>query len=241
MRSIARADRIRQFDLSSGALSQFIKFDPRYRSLQAERWSPNAKSQGSRIVEMNPWKVLQEEVRLSCPYFDVRQDLVSHAGRPARAYHSIRMKHRGVCVLPVDQQGLVTLVGQYRYVLGRYTWELPAGGAPIGADQLAIAQKELKEECGYRARYWLRVIGGDVSGGTLDGHSSGYIAWELEEGEPQPEAEESLSLRKVPLSEAVELALQGEVTSLISISVLLAAQLRAVRGALPDHLSKLLS
>ena len=85
------------------------------------------------MVDLNPWKVLQEEVRLSTPYFDVRQDLVSHTGQPPRTYHSVRMKHRGVCVLPVDQHGLVTLVGQFRYVIGRYTWELPAGGVPSGA------------------------------------------------------------------------------------------------------------
>jgi 8-oxo-dGTP pyrophosphatase MutT (NUDIX family) len=191
-------------------------------------------------MDLNPWKVLKEEVRLSCPYFDVRQDLVSHAGQAARHYHSIRMKHHGVCILPVDQQGLVTLVGQYRYVLGRYTWELPAGGAPIGADKLTTAQRELKEECGYRAGQWLRLVEGDVAGGTLDGRSCGYVAWELERGEPQPEAEESLTLRRVPFSTALDLALRGEVASLLSISVLLAAQVRASQRLLPEELSKLL-
>jgi 8-oxo-dGTP pyrophosphatase MutT (NUDIX family) len=150
------------------------------------------------------------------------------------------MKHRGVCVLPVDQQGLVTLVGQYRYVLGRYTWELPAGGAPIGADELTSAQRELKEECGYHAGRWLRMIGCDVSGGTLDQQSSGYVAWELEQGEPQPEPEERLTLRKLPFLAAVDLAFRGEVASLISVALLLATQVRATQGSLPEQLSKLL-
>jgi 8-oxo-dGTP pyrophosphatase MutT (NUDIX family) len=191
-------------------------------------------------VDSNPWKVLHEEIRLSCPYFDVRQDLVSHTGQPARTYHSVRVKQRGVCVLPVDQQGLVTLVGQYRYVLGRFTWELPAGGAPIGTDQLAMAQKELREECGYHGGQWLRLIGGDVWGGTSNAHSSGYVAWEFEEGEPQPEPEESLTLRKVPFATAVDLAFSGEVTSLISVAVLLAAKVQAAQGSLPERLYELL-
>src|SRR5262249_57195386 len=116
--------------------------------------------------QSNPWKVLREEVKFACPYFDIRQDLVSHAGGPARPYNSIRVKYFGVCVLPVDQHGMVTLVGQYRYVLGRYTWELPGGGVPVGVDPLVVARQELKEETGYRAKQWLKVIGGDVSPGT---------------------------------------------------------------------------
>jgi 8-oxo-dGDP phosphatase len=192
------------------------------------------------MVDLNPWKVLQEEVRLSTPYFDVRQDLVSHTGQPPRTYHSVRMKHRGVCVLPVDQHGLVTLVGQFRYVIGRYTWELPAGGVPSGADELTMAQQELKEECGYRAHHWLRVIGAHVSPGTVDGHSAGYVAWDLEQGEPQPEPEESLTLRKVPFPAAIDLALGGEITSLISVALLLTARVRALQGSLPAQLTGLL-
>ncbi len=191
-------------------------------------------------MQPNPWAVLSEETKFSCSYFDVRQDLVSHAGRAARPYHSLRMKHRGVCVLPVDQGGLVTLVGQHRYVLGRYTWELPAGGAAVDADPLAIARQELKEECGYRAAQWLRVIEGAVSPGTLDSSALGYIAWDLEQGEPQPEPEESLSLRKLAFPAVVDLALSGEVTGLISNALILAVQVRAAKGLFPEELCKLL-
>jgi 8-oxo-dGTP pyrophosphatase MutT (NUDIX family) len=192
------------------------------------------------VMDSNPWKVLHEEVRHSCPYFDVRQDLVSHAGQSARAYHSVRVKHVGVCVLPVDQQGQLALVGQYRYVLGRYTWELPGGGAPVGADPLDVARQELKEECGYRAGKWLRPTGGDVSPATFDARTIGYVAWELEQSEPQPEAEESLSLRKVTFGEAVDLVLRGEVTNLNGAALLLATQVRAGQGSLPEDLFKLL-
>jgi len=186
----------------------------------------------------NPWNVLQEEIAFSCSYFDVREDLVSHTGRPTRPYHSIRMKQAGVCVLPVDRDGLVTLVGQYRYVVGRYTWELPAGGAPLGVDPLDAARRELKEECGYRAGQWLQLIGGDVSPGTLDSRGFGYVAWDLEQGEPEPEPEESLSLRRVPFATAVELALRGDIGNLISIALLLAARVRATQGSLPDVLAR---
>ena len=65
---------------------------------------------GNRMMSANPWKVLQEEIKFSCPYFDVRRDLVSHAGQPPQDYNSIRVKYIGVSILPVDEHGLVTLV-----------------------------------------------------------------------------------------------------------------------------------
>jgi 8-oxo-dGTP pyrophosphatase MutT (NUDIX family) len=183
---------------------------------------------------------MQEELKFSSRYFDIRQDLVSHASGPARPYNSIRMKYFGVGVLPIDQHGQVTLVGQYRYVLGRFTWELPGGGAPVGSDPLKAAQEELKEETGFSAREWLRIVGGDVSPGVMDETTLGYIAWDLEEGEPQPDPEESLSLRKLPFSTAVELALHGEVTNLLGVALLFAAQVRARQTLLPPDLCKLL-
>jgi 8-oxo-dGTP pyrophosphatase MutT (NUDIX family) len=199
---------------------------------------PNLK--WSRIVDLNPWKVLREEVKFSCPYFDVRQDLVSHTGQHPRHYNSIRMRNFGAVVLPVDQHGLVSFIGQYRYVVGRYTWELPAGGGPVGTNPQDAAQRELKEETGYCANQWLKLLEGDVKPGSSDAKVAGYIAWDLEEGNPQPDAEESLTLRKVPFSEAVELALCGEVVHLSSIALLLAAKVRASQGSLPSDLCRLL-
>jgi 8-oxo-dGTP pyrophosphatase MutT (NUDIX family) len=191
-------------------------------------------------MSVNPWKVLQEETRFSCPYFDIRRDLVSHSGQPPQDYNSIRMKQSGVSVLAVDQQGLVTLVGQHRYVLRRYTWELPGGGAPLNSDPLMAAQRELREETGYSAGQWLKLVGADRAPGTSDDKCHGYIAWELEQGQPQPDATESLSLRKVAFPEAIELVLRGEVAGLISIALLLATQVRAGQGSLPSELHKLL-
>src|SRR5579864_7072463 len=96
----------------------------------------------------NPWNLLSGEESFSCPYFSIRSDLVSHSGNKPRSYHSIRMKVHGVAVLPIDDTGCTTLVGQYRYVLDRYTWELPGGGALIGQPGIEAARKELSEETG---------------------------------------------------------------------------------------------
>jgi hypothetical protein len=134
---------------------------------------------GSMSVEdskSNPWSVLSSKVKFDSPYFGAREDIVSFRGRPARPYTSIHAKFHGVCVAPVDQDGCVTLVGQYRYVLDRFTWELPGGGVRIGMDFLEVAKAELSEEAGQRAGQWLKIVEGAVSIGTSDEVVPGYVA-----------------------------------------------------------------
>ena len=190
----------------------------------------------SKDPKANPWTVLSREVKFDCRYFRAREDTVSFRGAAARPYTSIRVKAHGVCVAPVDHNGCVTLVGQYRYVLGRYTWELPGGGVTVGADPLEAAKVELSEETGQRASRWLKIVEGAASIGTSDELLVGYVAWNIQYGDPHPEPEEQIALRRVPFGEAVTMALQGEVAHLIGVALLLGIDARLRRGDLPDDL-----
>lgn len=190
--------------------------------------------------ESNPWFVIREEVKFDCTYFAARSDVVRHSDGPPRAYNSIRMKYYGVCVAPIDNDGRVTLVGQYRYVLNRFTWELPGGGARRGSPPLDVAKAELSEETGFKASQWLKVFEAAVAPGTLDEITPGFIAWDVERGEPHPDPEERLSLRQVPFSEAVSMALRGGINNMPGVALLTAIQVRLQRGDLPDSLAALL-
>lgn len=192
------------------------------------------------IDQANPWKVLEQRVSFDCPYYQARQDRVRFSGRDARIYNSIRMKHHGVCVAPVDRDGCITLVGQYRYVLDRYTWELPGGGLPSGMDPEVVARSELAEEAGLKPRHLLKIVEGAASPGSSDEVVHGYVAWDLEDGTPNPDPEERISLRKVPFDEAVDLALRGEISHLVGSALLLGLQARLLRRQLPDRLASLL-
>ena len=78
-------------------------------------------------------------------------------------YSVVRFKMRGRCVLPLDREGCTYLVGQYRFALDTYSWEIPEGGGPLGVDFLESAKRELQEETGLSARRWHKLLETDLS------------------------------------------------------------------------------
>ena len=189
---------------------------------------------------LNPWTVLRKEEKFTCSYFSVWSDIVRHRTGLPRAYNSVRMKTIGVAIAPIDDEGCTSLVGQYRYVLDRFTWELPAGGCRLDQVPVEAAKIELSEETGYRATHWLRLFDGSVSPGTTDGKTQCFVAWGLQSGAPHPEPEEQLVQRRVPFAEAISMALSGEISHFGSISLLLGIQIKLARGELPSDLVALL-
>jgi len=187
----------------------------------------------------DPWKLLEIRRSFDCPLFTVRSDLVCHAGGAPRPYNSVRMKTDGVLILSIDSEGCTTLVGQHRYVLGRYSWELPGGGAPRGRAALDVARAELSEETGMTADHWLQLLELPVSPGTYDELTTAFVAWGLTVRESHPEAEEQLELRRVPFRDAVQMALRGEITHVCSVAAVLTFHARLVRGDLPADLAAL--
>ena len=189
----------------------------------------------------NPWALIREQPKFDCQYFTARADIVSHAGGRARPYNHFRMKSDGVYVVPIDHDGSTVLVGQHRFVLNRFTWEVPAGGVPRGTPVLDVAKSELSEEAGLTAEHWLQITGAATSPGMTDELSSGFVAWSLRNGEPHPDPEETLVVRRISFSSAVAMALSGEIANLGSIALILGIETRRVRGELPRNLLDLLA
>ena len=192
------------------------------------------------VDKTSPWKVLNEETAYDCRYFSIRHDQVELSDGEPRSYHSVRMKYYGVCIVPVDRDGSVTLIGQYRYVLDRFSWEIPGGGALVGDDPLIVARKELREETGCTAEHWLKIVEGAVSPGISTEATPAFVAWGLDRGAPQPDVTEKLSRRQVPFADAVAMALSGEISNLPGIAALLGIEVRRQRGDLPRSLLDLL-
>lgn len=188
----------------------------------------------------NPWTVHRKEEKFTCPFFSVRSDTVAHGRRLPRIYNSIRMKSPGVSIAPIDSDGRVTLIGQYRYVLDRFTWELPGGGCKPEQTPIEAASAELSEETGYSADHWLRLFDANLSPGTIEGSTHCFVAWGLKAGLPHPEPEERLSQRRVSFDEAVSMVLSGEISNFSSTTLLLGIQVKFARDELPADLAALL-
>lgn len=195
---------------------------------------------GSTDDRANPWTVHRKEERFACSFFSVHSDIVAHGARLPRIYNSIRMSTPGVSVVPIDDEGCTTLVGQYRYVVDRFTWEAPGGGCKLDQKPVEAAQMELSEETGYRADHWLQLLDANLAPGTIDGRTHCFVAWGLRAGLPHPEPEERLQQRRVPFGQAISMVLSGEITSFSSVTALLGIHVKLTRGELPADLMKLL-
>ncbi|MCP3472128.1 NUDIX hydrolase [Bradyrhizobium sp. CCGUVB1N3] len=186
--------------------------------------------------QTNPWQRLNSEIAFDCPYYLARRDTVLHRSGKTHPYVSVRMKFRGVTVLPIDEHGFTTIIGQFRYTLDQYTWECVRGGIPIGIDSLDGAKQELLEESGYQADKWLHLFDLTASPGVTDEMAPCFIAWQLREGQPQPAQEEAIAQRRIPFSEAVRMCLSGEIVDAASMALILGAYSKMANGELPNDL-----
>jgi 8-oxo-dGTP pyrophosphatase MutT (NUDIX family) len=188
----------------------------------------------------NPWETLSSQRFYESHYVDVDQDEVRHRSGRIHPYTALRFRIYGIAVLPIFDDGSTTLVGQYRYLARRYTWELPRGSGPKSTDPLDTAQRELKEETGAMAGQWLEVLRLMVSPGITDESAPCFVAWDLKQGRADPDPQEDLAIHRLPFQEAVAAALNGTICDAASIATLLAVHARAVQGSLPADLMRLL-
>lgn len=169
-----------------------------------------------------PWKRLSSRLVYDNPWLRIEEDQVLKPGGQPGIYGKVLFKNRAVAILPVDAQYNLYLVGQSRYMQGRYSWEVPKGGAPAHEDLFACAQRELEEETGLHAENWLTLMTDvDVSNSVSDERAYVYLATGLTQGQSCPEDSEDISVRKVSLAAALQMCLQGEITCLLSIAAIL--------------------
>ena len=155
----------------------------------------------------------------------VREDEVINPGGGRNLYGHIHFKNRAVAIVPLDDEGNTWLVGQDRYTLGEWSWELPMGGAPLDEEPLDAARRELKEETGLTAGDWSELMRLHPSNSITDESGIVFVARQLTAGEPDFEETEDLEIRKLPLAEAVAMARRGEITDAISVAALLRLEL----------------
>lgn len=153
----------------------------------------------------------------------MREDQVINPGGGNGIYGVVSMKNLAIGIIPIDQEGNTWLVGQYRYTLNEYSWEIPMGGGPMTDSPLESAQRELREETGFTAAKWTQISRLHTSNSVTDEEGFVFLAEELTAGETEFEETEDLKIWKLPFSEAVQMTLNNEITDCISVAGLLQA------------------
>lgn len=175
------------------------------------------------------WKKLSSRTIFENNWMRVLEDHVINPGGGENQYGYVHFKNRAIAILPLDAAGDTWLVGQDRYTLGEYSWELPMGGAPFDEAPLDAAKRELREETGLSASRWSEVMRLHTSNSITDELGIVYLAEGLTEGETAFEETEDLRIRKLPLADAVQLVYNGEITDAISVAAIL--RISALRTA----------
>lgn len=171
----------------------------------------------------NPWKTLSTKPLYSNPWISVREDQVLNPSGGEGIYGVISFKNLAIGIVPVDASGNTWLVGQYRYTLNEYHWEIPEGGGALDLDPLESAKRELLEETGIAAGKWTFLSNIHTSNSVTDELGYLYLAQDLTFGSSSPEETEQLRIWKLPLTEAIELVMQGKITDSLSMAGLLMA------------------
>ena len=167
------------------------------------------------------WKRLSSRTVFENDWMAVREDHVINPGGGENHYGHVHFKNRAVAIVPLDADHNTWLVGQQRYTLDAWSWEVPMGGAPLAEEPLAAAKRELKEETGLSAGRWTEIMRLHPSNSITDEVGYVYLAEDLCAGATAFEETEALEVRRLPLEAAVQMARDGEITDAISVAALL--------------------
>jgi ADP-ribose pyrophosphatase len=169
----------------------------------------------------NPWKTLKITSVYENPWIRLEtHDIINPSGNDG-IYGVVHFKNRAIGIIPLDREGNTWLIGQYRYALQEYSWEIPMGGGPIEIDPLMSAKRELKEETGLIAEKWTQLMKIHTSNSVTDELGLVYLAEDLIQGNPEFEETEVLQIKKLPLKLALDMVMSGEITDSLSIAGIL--------------------
>lgn len=188
--------------------------------------------------ERDPWTWESSRVAYDNPWISVEERRGANPqGQPA-LYGIVRMKRLAVGVLPIDADGGVHLVGQWRTPFASYSWEMPEGGAEAGESAEHTARRELEEESGLRAGRLERILELDLSNSTTDERAVLFLATALEPGVQAPDDTEVLAHARLHFQDVLAAVCSGAIRDAMTVAAVLRAHHMALTGALPAALAQ---
>ncbi|HEX2618443.1 MAG TPA: NUDIX hydrolase [Flavobacteriales bacterium] len=184
------------------------------------------------MTKRGPWTTLSEEGRYETPWIAVsHHEVIDPSGREG-IYGVIHFKNIAVGVVPLDEEGNTWIVGQYRYPMQAYSWEIPEGGGKRHIPAIDSAKRELREEVGIEAEHWTEVLRMDLSNSASDEQAIVFVAQGLTHFNPEPDHDEELEQRKLPFEELYQMVQRGEVRDSITVAAVLKVKLLLLEGGL---------
>lgn len=171
--------------------------------------------------EQNPWQIKNTNVVYDNNWITVsHHDVLNPSGNDG-IYGVVHFKNLAIGIIPLDDDLNTWIVGQYRFPLNAYSWEIPEGGGKLGVEALESAKRELIEECGLEATHWHNILTMHLSNSVSDEVSYVFVARGLKQVLAQPEETEQLQIKKVPFNQVYEMVMAGQITDAISVAAVL--------------------
>jgi len=182
--------------------------------------------------EENPWQITSQKEIYDNPWINLTEyQVINPSGNPG-IYGKIHFKNIAIGILPLDDEMNTYLVGQYRFALGQYSWEMPEGGGPLGIDPIESAKRELLEETGLKAEDWSELVRIHLSNSVSDELSIIYLARNLAQFEAEPEDTEQLIVKKLPFETVYQMVCDGEITDSMTVAAVLRLKLLMLENKL---------
>lgn len=166
----------------------------------------------------NPWQIIGRKDQYENPWIKVVEYDVINPGGGKGIYGKVYFKNTAIGIVPFDEEGNTWLIGQYRFPIDAYSWEIPEGGGDMHTDPLISAQRELLEEAGIKAAKWDKILDMHLSNSVTNETCVVYLARGLSFHEAAPEESEQLTIKKLPFKKVFDMVISGEITDAVSVA-----------------------
>lgn len=175
--------------------------------------------------KFNPWKTKSIKTTYENNWIEVEHHEVLNPNGNNGIYGKVHFKNLAIGIVPLDENNNTWLVGQFRYPLNKYSWEIPEGGGQLGVPALESAKRELLEECGLEASEWTEILQMHLSNSVSDELAIIYVAKGLTQTQSEPEDTEQLQVKKLPFNQVFNMVMNGSITDSMSVAAILKIKL----------------
>lgn len=180
--------------------------------------------------DKNPWKIRSQRNIYDNPWINVTEYAVQNPSGGNGIYGKVHFKNLAIGILPLDKNWNTWLVGQYRFTIDQFSWEMPEGGGTPEVDPVESAKRELREETGLTAGRWTELLRVHLSNSVTDEFCIIFLARDIEEGTPMPEETEKLVVQKMPFDEVFQLVETGGITDIMTVAAVQKIKLMMLTG-----------